>query len=412
MDPQNKFVKSLHQVSDKIFKTHKNISNFSLVKRKNNIVLLTRLQSVFNLKFSDSNEQSVFDIIINHAVAAEKMGPGAFDLFIENAHRLIGQVDLGNYSNDVKDILGAHAQHRAAVPVKADVDWVLSTTPNMTDQLRSILLQALMLAGFGGRIVVEKTQSNSSVELVKGFTFELEPLWPVVVELKHPRLVCIDGFIESVSEIHHLLHETSEAKEPVVLFSRGMADDVKQTLRVNYDRGSLRIIPIVVKFELEGINTLNDICVVSGTKIVSSTKGDVISSIRLEEFNHVDKVVIYPTQVVVTNSGTGPAIAHHLNFLMKKREDEKTVDISKLIDQRIRSLTSNYVVIRLPDDKNFVVSSQCIDHVLRSVKSLVDHGTVMIKDRRVLTSAFLASEFHIKKCSDTLENLGASVLVI
>ncbi len=407
---QNTVDKSLVKIITTLSDVSKEIKNFSLVNHKQNIILHTRLQTIFNLKFADKSEQAIFDIIINHAIAAEKMGPGGFDLFVENALELLKIYVMGYQTNITKDILWASLNEGAAVPTQSDVIWLMTSYfKNISNKIRSMLTQALMLAGSGGRIIVEKSQSVASVELIKGYTFDLVSIWPVNIVLERPKMICIDGFIESVADIHHFLQEASESKEPIVLFARGMSEEVKHTIKVNYDRGTLRVIPIIVNFDLDGINTLNDICVVSGCDLVSSTKGDLISSIRLKDLVNTERVVIYPTQIIITNTKTSLAVDHHLNFLLKKRESEKTVDINKLIDQRIRSLSTNYVVIRLPDDKDFVISSQHIDYVLRAFKSMIEHGTVIFKNNRTLTSAAVATKIHSEKCLDTIKNLGSVV---
>lgn len=242
-----------------------------------------------------------------------------------------------------------------------------------------------------------------------GYTFDQAPAWPVNVRLERPRVVCIDGFIESVSELHHLLEAAAETKEPVLLFVRGMSDDVKHTLRVNYDRGSLRVVPIVVRFDFEGINTINDISIVAGSTLVSSNKGDLISNVRLNDAARIDEAVIHATKVAIINACSHRAVATHVAFLRKKREEEKIDDVATLLDARIKSLSPNHVVIRLIDDKDFIASSQAIDYALRAVRSLVDHGTVVVRGRRLLTTTAIASEVHSSRCRATLRSLGAMI---
>ena len=270
-----------------------------------------------------------------------------------------------------------------------------------------MLKQALDLAGFAGRIVVEKTVARPSVELVRGYTFDQAPAWPIKVRLERPRVICIDGFVEAVSELHHLLEEASEAREPLLLFVRGMSDDVKNTLKVNYDRGSLRVMPVIVKFDIEGINAINDISVATGAGLVSSHKGDLISNIRLAEAARIDEAIVHPNKVALTNTRSRLAVEAHVAFLRKKRKDEKVDDVAQLFDSRIKALSPNHVVIRLPDDKDFVTSSQSIDYTLRAIRALVDHGTIVHAGKKTLTVTVLASEVHSSRCYSTLASLGA-----
>src|SRR5574343_71568 len=127
-----------------------------------------------------------------------------------------------------------------------------------------MLDRAIELAGFCGRIIVERALNEPSIERCSGYSFNVRPAIDVTGKFKLARIACIDGYIESVSELHYMLEQASETKEPCIMFARGMADDVKHTLKVNFDRASLKVVPIVVPFDLDGINTLNDLSIVTG----------------------------------------------------------------------------------------------------------------------------------------------------
>jgi chaperonin GroEL (HSP60 family) len=273
-----------------------------------------------------------------------------------------------------------------------------------------MLGQAIDLAGFGGRIIVEKARSLPSVELARGYAFDQAPAWPVNVRLERARVVCIDGFIETVSELHKLFEAAAETKEGVVLFVRGASNDVINTLKVNFDRGSLRIIPIIVKFDIEGINAINDISAAAGCDLVSSHKGDLISNVTLASAPTVDEVQVFKEKVIIVNPTSRKAVETQVAFLRKKRGEEQVHDVSSLYDKRIRSLSPNQVIIRLIDDKSYVTEAQAIDYTLRAIRSLVDYGIVTIDGRDVLTTTAIASDVHARRCFETLTELGASLI--
>lgn len=380
------------------------ISDF-LIEKKNSAAIITQLQSIFNLKFSTKLEQSIHEIIVKHAYAAEKLGPGGFTACLEIISRKIASQNLGlQYHEGTVNFKGI-VERLADGPTMTDVEAILDEYLGCDDSSKAMLFRALEFAGFGGRIIVEKTRSKSSVELVRGYTFEQRPAWPISVRLERPRIVCIDGFIENVSELHHLLEEAAEAKVQIAMFVRGLSEDVTHTLKVNYDRGSLRVIPIIVRFDLEGLNSINDIAVATGSELISSNKGDLISSIRLSSLASVDEVVVYPTKISITNAASKRGVDSQISFLRNKRLKEENDEIAKLLDERIRSLSPNHVVIRLVDDMNYVAKAQAIDYALRAIRSLIDYG--MLNSR--LTATVIASEFHAEKCVETLQQLGAVV---
>lgn len=368
--------------------------------------LQTDVQVAFGLKHASAARRTVHEIVLTHAIAAERCSAGSLSRFgelltQEFAERAAGYPS-GERAGATWDIVGVPS---LAARVE-DVDRAVASA-DVDPQTRSMLSQALALAGFAGRIVVEKTRSRPSVELVRGYTFDLVGLLPIDASFVGPRVACIDGHVEDVSEIHHLLEESAEAKEPVVLFVRGMADEVKHTLRVNYDRGSLRVVPVGVPFDLEGMNTLVDLATVAGTDVVSSLKGDLISSVRLSGMPRVDAVLLHGNRVVVASTASHKSVAQHVERLRRKRTEENIDDVGRLLDKRIRSLSPNHVVIRLVDDRSFVVRSQAIDRALRTVRSLVDHGVVG-EDRR-LAATEVAARLYSGRCAEQLRSLGAFI---
>lgn len=408
--PHSDIDRAVVRVAARLTRLRENVKDRVLVARPSGLVVHTRLQAIFNLKFDDRVEQAIHEIVVTHAHSAERLGPGGFDACIE---RVLEKFDVTAGSNTnpaalvkMSDIVGGGA----SVPVRSDVDWVLAEHLAGADERTQVMLhRALDLAGFAGRIAVDKARARPSVELVRGYTFDLAPAWPINARCERPRIVCIDGFIEAVSELHHLLEEAAESKETVLLFVRGLADDVRNTLRVNYDRGSLRVVPIIAKFDIEGINVLNDVAIASGAHLVSSHTGELISATKLSEAVRIDEAVVYPTKVALTNTASRMSVEAHVAFLRKKRLDEKVDDVARLFDARVKALSPNHVIVRLPDDKNYVASAQAIDYALRAIRALIEHGTVEFRGKRMLTVTALASVVHADRCYETLRSLGALV---
>tara|TARA_R110002096_G_scaffold319021_4_gene513299 strand:+ start:674 stop:1486 length:813 start_codon:yes stop_codon:yes gene_type:complete len=90
------------------------------------------------------------------------------------------------------------------------------------------------------------------------------------IELKNYRFAIIDGYLESIGEVHHLLHYAAKSKEPHVIFCFGMSDEVKRVIIENNSRGITQIVPISMSFNESSINILNDIALVHDSEIISS----------------------------------------------------------------------------------------------------------------------------------------------
>jgi hypothetical protein len=381
----------ISNVLNVIKRIHSCIKSSALTREKNGIMLHTKMQVLFGLKLKTDAERLIHETIMSNAVMAEKFCVGGFDRFIEL---------LINEQTSSTNVVS----RSAIAPTMNDVKRIVSTCTKDADAfIENLTNKAILSAGFCGKVIVEKTQSNvPSVELVRGYTFLLKQLIPLNVTFTHSRIFCIDGYVENVSEIHHLLESAGEAKEPCVVFLRGASDDVIHTLRTNYDRGSLRVIPIAVNFDLEGMNTLVDISIVCGCDLVSSLKGDLISSIRFSDAPIIDQITVQNGRVVVTNSKTHNRVSQHVYELRNRRNDESIDDKGMLFDKRIRSLTPNHVIVRLPNNRNFIVNSQAIDQSLRSVKSMIEHGLTIDGE---LVAKEIAAQTYVVQCMRTLNDL-------
>jgi len=209
--------------------------------------------------------------------------------------------------------------------------------------------------------------------------------------------------------VHRLLTEASETRDWVVVFVRGLADDVKQTLKVNHDRGTLNVVPVVVDFDLAGLNTLNDIAMVTGCSLVSSNMGDLISSVRLDSLPLVERLIVQDKRIVIRNASASGRVRAHLADLRRRRSEASLDDLGQLLDRRIRSLTSNHVILRLPNDRSFVVASQAVDYALRGLRSSVDHGVAVTPSGPAPAMSLAAGHLCSARCLAALRALGCVI---
>lgn len=385
-----------------------------MCEQKNRVIIQTRLQTIFNYKTDNELDQKFYELIVSHAINAEKSGPGGFDLCISFILDGLECLARGDAPRDRVAELRAKLKLGFSQPTLDDIIAVIDHYGSLAPKSAlAMLKESLALAGFGGRILIEKS-TVPSIELVRGYTFNVKTGIDVTTRLEKPKVIIIDGFIESVSEIHHLLHAANESHDSVLLFCRGAADDVFNTLKINFDRGTLRVIPIVVQFDLNGINTLKDVAIITGNDVITSLKGETLSNIKYANCASIKRALVYPTKVVLSDSSMTESIKRHVFDLQKRQREQSIVDGSKLYDDRIRSLSPNHVVIRLVDDKDYVVSSQMIDYTLRAIKALTDQGMLKGFDLPVtvppLTSTISGAVINSDRCMKVMQSLGAAVL--
>lgn len=363
--------------------------------------LKTRLQTEANV-MKDLRDQALMQIVLEHLMKAELVGPGAF---IECARFILE--GLGAIMLE-KPFTIDHSNTSVpeCVSYNPDVSSIVSfLDESLSVSAKTAVLEALNLAGMVGKIVLKKTDAGQmSVELIQGYTFSTTA--PTIVgniEFVMPKVAVVDGFVESVSEINSLLTRAAETKIPLLFFARGFADDVLTTLSLNTARETFSVIPIIVKYDLEGINTVNDIATVADASLVSSLRGDLINSLNLDDLKAVSSAIVTTASSTLIEHSTSRNVIAHVSMLKNKLNESSPVDVSELIYKRIRSLTPTIVQINIPNGFNHVSETQAIDSVIRTIRSMIEHG---ITNDGKNHATMLAAQMFSKKCLQLLNDVG------
>ena len=255
------------------------------------------------------------------------------------------------------------------------------------DYCFEMLREACNIAGASGQIFLNNNEiSGSSILLRNGFNFPigLPPEFYKAVNnsitLYDSRVLLIDGIIESVGEIHHILDRCSTSREPMVMFTRGFSEEVLGTLVVNKMRGMLNVIPIVVPYDLAGINMLNDIAAVCETDVTSSLKGELISSIDIDETTTIEKLTITDKLVTIFTSPNKGSIKSQTSSLLKKRNRLSSNDAREMIDRRIQCLSPRAVYVHIGPEHGDLrgLYKDRLDVGIRMFKDISRYGIVDI----------------------------------
>lgn len=268
---------------------------------------------------------------------------------------------------------------------KEKLKEVISESIGEDEQLANVVLEAISLTGIDGVINVEDSYNeNYSVELRDGYRFPATIYKSFIGafgswEYPDVKIMLVDGILEQVSELDKILRKAFETKIPMVIAAQGFSEEILSTLKVNFDSKRLNVIPVVIGGDFESLNILNDVSVVSGTRVISTLNGDLIQFANYDDFEIVDYVVCNELGLQIMNPKKNSDVAQQINSLIKRRNDQKAssvFDIGELFDKRISNLLCHTVTINLPN----VSEAQSegirtkIDVALRTVKSLVSYG--------------------------------------
>lgn len=315
------------------------------------------LQHLLCLKSKDQKCQKLYEIFLAHALQVEKFLPGGYQLFLKK----FIEGDQTQVSNE---------------KIRTKQQLLSALEKRIVDKdIYCLLTEALKYATCETHFSIKKSISGTAfLEVCEDYNFNCKYLLyeKNLISCKGAKILCIDGFIENVGEIHHVLEYLSETRQACVILSRGMSNDVLNTLSVNNERKTLAVYPYAVPFDVDNVNTLVDIAVVSNNDVVSSLKGNLISTVKMNEVNAVENCILDKDTLKIRNKISKIRVSQHVDVLKKMILERQ--ELSDILSKRIKSLSSSCVDIHIPDDINYVSKSQQLDEGIRLISAVVSNS--------------------------------------
>lgn len=327
--------------------------NLSLEDSSNSIRTRRRLQHLASLNPKETEVKIQLESVLSYAFQAEINCPSSAFLFLEL-------------------VCGKKSRMKFHSPKSKKEVIKLIESFGYSSLVENLLKDSLDLASSSSRIFLKKSTSTSSyIELVKGYYFLSNSLLKIQTqEIPRLKVACIDGYIENVSEIHHLLSFLSETKNPCLLLSRGLSNDVLNTLKVNNDRKTIQVYPYKTAFDLDEVNTIVDVATVSGADVISTTKGNLISSLNPELLGELNTCIL-TEKSFSGNSNFSSSVKRHVEELIRKSKERP--ELADILSKRIKSLSSECINICIPDDMDFFYRSSQIDEGIRIISSIMNN---------------------------------------
>ena len=318
------------------------------------------------------------------------------NIFISNIQMLESQTSVGAhlysmlldhlYRSLRRDLAMGSCKKSLEMKFKRELAQI-STRPRMKD-IHSVLMPlvndaqaieifdvATELAGCDGQITVKNDvkKIDTIIEMSDTFSFNFgldsnftRNAGSLNREIKDPRVIVIDGIFEKAHEIERFLFHSSQHNESLVIVARAFSEEVTTTIAYNNKRGVAYVFPIVVPFDMYGANALKDIATITGGDVVSSLKGELISSIQINDHPIIKKIIAKPNNLLLKEDKNLYNIKKSLKILGKKRGSQKNDIVNSILDKRIKTLLPRHVEITM--GKRLLDESRMLDqHVRKSI---------------------------------------------
>lgn len=203
---------------------------------------------------------------------------------------------------------------------------------------------------------------------------------------KRTKVVLIDGIIENVSEIHHLLEDLSSHKQPCIIFCIDSLPDVTETLVKNFYMRNLDTILVKVPVEHDHVNTLADLGVIFGAHPVAASLGDSISSGIKNQNCFADRVTISRGRISLECLLNKKAVDSHVRSLRDRIRDD--INLSQVLEPRINRLSSSTtrVSVGIEDLKVDPTLVEKLDRTFRTLQRALKTGFIEKNDFQEFSS--------------------------
>jgi chaperonin GroEL len=180
----------------------------------------------------------------------------------------------------------------------AQVATISAENPEVGKMIADVILEV----GKDGVITVEESQTfGLSKEIVEGMNFDKGYISPYMItnteslkaEMKEPHIIITDKKISTIAEILPVLEKiTATGKKDIVIIADDVDGEALATLVVNKLRGIINILALKApEFGDSKKETLEDIAVLTGGKVIAEEKGMKLENIELDMLGKASKVI-------------------------------------------------------------------------------------------------------------------------
>jgi len=327
---------------------------------------------------------SFLPMMENCALDCELSAPGAGKTFLklvasQLAKSIRSNIVFGSDFVDYEILIERVKEETIGLCDKKDFYYYIEQT--CSKKSREIIKEALECYSPGDRVNVSRSSSRDTrIKREVGYTFDNVLFSPIytngkVWKREHVNVLLIDGIIETVGEVYHLLHKAHESKEPYLVICTGILPEVHDVFIQNFARGSIDVVIGTVKMDEFSIQALVDLGTVCMTEPITALKGETISSASNKELAKVEKVEILKNLTIK-------------NEKAKNRTDRlideittasiKNDDIKFLYQKRISALSSSKISISIGRDyADFDPSIvEDVDVFFRSCPMILSNGFI------------------------------------
>ncbi|MBO5888787.1 MAG: chaperonin GroEL, partial [Clostridia bacterium] len=308
-------------------------------------------------------------------------------------------------------------------PVKSKEDIKnVATISAQDEEIGNIISQAFEKVGKDGVISIEESKTmKTELNIVEGMQFDkglvstylATDMEKVETIFDNANILVTDKKISNIQEILPILEEVVNNHLKLLIICDDIENEALATIVVNKLRGTFNV--AIVKapsFGEKRTDILNDICILTGAKFVSSDLGIEFKDVKIDMLGSARQVKIdKDSTTIVEGLGDKNLIKNRVN-LIKSQLQNTTSDYEKQkLEERLAKLSGGVAIISVGAITEVEMKDKKLrlEDALAATKAAAQEGVVVGGG-----SSYLSSIENLEKLISTLsgdEKIGASIVL-
>ena len=281
-------------------------------------------------------------------------------------------------------------KHSSPVSGKNDITNVAKIASNNDEKIGNLVSEAFERIGENGTVTVaESPTTETYLDFTEGMNFSSGMISPHFVtdieklrtEFKDAYVLVTDEIISSVPHIANLLNEVAQSGKPLLIVAEDFGGEVIPTLVFNKLKGALNVCAVKAPYFGETRKGfLEDLSVLTGGMMVSSSMGVKLENLTLQHLGHADKIIVSRDETtVIGGMGSDEALQDRILYLKRLMEEETSEFTKEKIAERIAKLSGGVCVLNVYADTEPEMKElkDRIEDTLASVRASMKDGIVL-----------------------------------
>ena len=270
-----------------------------------------------------------------------------------------------------------------------EIAQVGAISANSDHEIGEIISEAMDKVGKEGVITVEDGKSlKNELEVVEGMQFDRGYLSPYFINqpekqsavLDNPFILLHDKKISNIRELLPVLEQVAKAARPLLIIAEDIDGEALATLVVNSIRGILKVVAVKAPgFGDRRTAMLEDIAVLTGGTVISSTVGLTLDKATLAQLGSAKKVeVSKENTTIIDGAGDASAIENRVKNIRTLIEVATSDYDREKLQERVAKLAGGVALIKVgaATEVEMKEKKARVEDALHATRAAVEEGIV------------------------------------